>query len=214
MKAGVIYRPTEYLRVGASVHTPTWLSLYDRYTTEMESEFTNGDSFWWDSPNGEYNYRVRTPARAQISAAALLGKLGFVSAEYEFVDYSTAKLRPARIGGDNYEFEAENSAIQSAYRPAHNVRIGAEAKPVKWLALRGGASLTQAPFTSSAVSDAAPRVSYSAGAGVRFRGFYADMSLAFARTNGLHYLYDPAMVDPAVLDRQIVSSVVSVGFRY
>lgn len=214
MKAGVIYRPTEFIRIGASVHSPTWLSLFDRYTTDMASQFNNGDAYEWDSPLGEYNYRIRTPARAQISAAALLGKIGFVSADYEFVDYSSARLRPARVGGDDYPFELENNAVQAAYGPAHNVRVGAEVKPLKWLAVRGGVRLEQAPYTDAAFADAPSRMTYTMGAGLRFRGFYLDAGLAFADQTEQYFLYDPALVDAASLEQQTISSVVSIGFRY
>ena len=196
------------------MHSPTWLSLFDRYATDMASQFNNGDTYDWNSPTGEYNYRIRTPARAQISAAALLGKIGFVSADYEFVDYSTARLRPARVGGDDYPFELENNAVQAAYGPAHNVRVGAEAKPLDWLAVRGGVRLEQAPYTDTAFADAPSRMTYTVGAGLRFRGFYLDAGLAFADQTEQYFLYDPALVDAASLEQQTISSVVSIGFRY
>lgn len=213
-KAGVIFRPVEYIRLGAAIHTPTWHSLKDEYRTSMDSDFKDGAHYTMDSPYGEYTYRLRTPMRAMVNASALLGKFGFVSADYEWVDYRGSSLKSARIGGDDYPFEAENAAIETAYRATHKVKLGIEAKPQKWLALRAGTQWQQSPFTDEAYADAPAALTYTAGAGLRLKGFYLDAALVVREQIDQYYLYDPAMVDPASIQNQRITSMISIGMRY
>lgn len=214
LKAGVIFRPVEYIRLGAAIHSPTWMSLSDDFTTSMETRFRNGDEFFWDSPLGQYNYRLRTPARYLLSANVLVGKKGFLSADYELVDYSTSKLKEARIGGDGYDFDIENGTITEAYRAASNFRLGAEVRPQDWLTLRGGIRYELSAYTTEASPDATPRKTYSAGVGLRFRGFYLDLAGGLQSDNEDYFQYDPQLAPVARIDKTTVFTTVSVGLRY
>ena len=120
-KLGLIYRPTDWVRIGAAVHTPTFYTLHDEYNTKMTTSFDNGTSYSDDSPSGNFDYELTTPMRAVGSIAFVFGKYGFISADYEFVDYAESRLR-----SKNYKFFQENDDIRQKYTSQSNIRLGAE----------------------------------------------------------------------------------------
>ncbi|NNE55641.1 MAG: hypothetical protein HKN32_06450, partial [Flavobacteriales bacterium] len=63
VKAGVIVRATNWMRLGAAIHSPTWLNMSEFYDRSMTSYFKGEEPYSWDSPAGEYFYRITTPAR-------------------------------------------------------------------------------------------------------------------------------------------------------
>ena len=100
--------------------------LYEVITNSMESYITYADgsaNYEAYSPYGDYDYKLETPMKAIFSAAYVIGKAGLISVDYEYVDYSTMKLRD---GGDGYNFLDENQAIEEAYKAVGNLHIGAE----------------------------------------------------------------------------------------
>src|SRR5690606_17263799 len=66
-KIGLIYRPINLIRLGASVHTPTFYNLTDVFETSMVSSisYDDGDeTYRVNSPWSEYGYSIETPLRA------------------------------------------------------------------------------------------------------------------------------------------------------
>ncbi|MFZ4707944.1 MAG: hypothetical protein ACOYMF_18225 [Bacteroidales bacterium] len=110
-KAGFIYMPIEFLRIGGAIHTPTnYYNMSDSYHTTMSSSFT-GEQYSGQSPDGYFEYELKTPFRAMGNIAVILGKYGLISADYEFVDYSSAILR-----APDYSFSSENEATHGQNR--------------------------------------------------------------------------------------------------
>ena len=98
VKLGVIFKPINEIRIGASIHTPTFYNLHDAFDTKMNSSITYADNStqkYEASPNSisQYDYDLVTPLRATLSGAFIIEKKGLLSLDYELVDYSSAKLR-------------------------------------------------------------------------------------------------------------------------
>lgn len=135
LKIGAILKPTENLRLGLAVHTPTFYKFNDLYTNSMSaSTFENGNPVAPDK-EGVYDYEIETPMKAIISGAYVIGKSGLISVDYEIVDYSTVKLKN---GSDGYEYVSQNKTIQSAYKTVGNLHIGGEYRVNKSFSLRAG----------------------------------------------------------------------------
>lgn len=96
-KAGFIYRPIPQIRIGASVHTPTY------YNLDMEA-YNHLSAWYFESPDPEsdetaygsgagtsFSYKLQTPWRATAGVAFVLGQKAIISADYEFVDYSRSE---------------------------------------------------------------------------------------------------------------------------
>lgn len=199
VKLGVIYKPTNEIRLGASIHTPTFFNLHDVFETSMYSSVTydDGSTETYDalSPYSEYDYDLETPLRATLSGAFVIAKKGLLSIDYEYVDYGSSSLRR---GGDGYNFVDENSEIDEAYKSVGNVRVGGEYKVNQTISLRAGMELYPSAYNANSFGVSQPNSNadlkvYSAGLGYRSGGFFFDIAYRYSDMDSFDLLY-PAPV--------------------
>jgi len=209
MKFGAIVRPLPMLRLGVSYHLPTFYSLVETKETEISSywDATSGISdVTAYSPYGRQQYSLRSPGRFTASGALILGKLGLISMDYEFVDYSAASFGSA-------EYLDQNDAIAIDYRAVHNFKVGGELR-LQPLYLRAGLQTYMSPFsdTRNDASVLAP----SCGLGFRSKKFYVDMSYQYKSRDEVYGLYLTSSGDPEIsLNTYNTSNVlVTLGFRF
>lgn len=184
-KFGFIYKPINEVRLGISIHTPTWYHLHDDFSTSMTSSITyldGSDSYDEYSPYNEYDYKLQTPMRTNFSGAFVIGKKGLISADYELVNYGSAKLRN---GGDGYDFYNENNDITEAYKTSGNLRIGGELVPTSQFRLRGGFEYHGSPYESTAFGASQKNADsnmmvYSGGVGFYAGMFFADLTYRYS----------------------------------
>jgi hypothetical protein len=204
-KAGLIYMPVEFIRIGGAVHTTTnYYNMSDSYHASMSSYFAGGEHWADDSPDGFYDYELKTPLRAIGSIAFILGKYGLISADYEYIDYSDANL-----SAYDYSFSSENSAIHTEYTSANNFRFGAELK-AGIASLRGGYSIYGTPFRGS--GNYGERTGFSFGAGIRDKDYFVDFAYNHSTADVNYYLYSIA---PASYNQVKYNSYsLTLGFRF
>jgi len=204
-KAGFIYAPVEFLRLGGAVHTPTnYYNMSDTYHSTMYSSFRGGENYSKDSPDGYFDYELKTPLRLMGSVAFIIGKYGLLSADYEYIDYSKAKL-----WAPDYSFFTENEAISTQYTTANNFRFGGEFKSGIF-ALRGGYNLYGTPFRGSDTDGA--RMGYSFGIGVRDKGYFVDFAYNHSKSDIYYYLYSVAPGSHNTIKTNAYS--LTMGFRF
>lgn len=213
VKFGVIYRVNQALRLGASFHSPTWLSLTDDYSNVFGYTYKdlNGKSSDESaSPSGTSDYKLITPWRASLSGAVVIKKIGFLSAEVEWVDYSANRYNftadVANAGNQDAE-QRENSKIQLDFEPKVNVRVGAEAA-LDNFRLRAGVNLLGKPYAN----ENGFNMGYSAGFGVRGESFYLDLGYRLRVGDGAVFAYDDA--PPAKTDNKVSDILLTVGFKF
>ena len=215
MKLGVIYLPIKSIRLGLAVHTPTWYTMNDQYNTTFISNFTdNSFDTRAESPEGAYDYRLRTPGRVIASAAFLFKKRGFVSLEYEYVDYANATLNDANGVINPYDFNSENSAINDIYKGAGIIKAGAEFRLTNHWTIRGGYTYFGSPIKDEISVIDNSRTNISGGIGYRNANFSLDMTYMRSQWQEESYLYDPALVNPISVDKSISNFMVTAGFRF
>jgi len=145
---GFIYRMDNGLRVGASIQSPTALTVSERWgysaATYYDDYSYNDDEY---SPTGEYSYMLRTPYRASFGLAYTFGQQGVISADYELADYSVMRFSPVHMDRLYYsdEFEVQNMTNKYFAGVAHMVRVGAEFKLTPEFSVRGGWSMSTTP---------------------------------------------------------------------
>jgi hypothetical protein len=187
LKLGFIYKPTDAFRVGAALHTPTYFGLTDVQNRSITTNTENLKSFLNDNtgpvttlqsgidiPENIFEYGMTTPWRGVISATGFLGTYGFITADYEYVDY-----RSARIHFDNTYAADEafiNQLIKNRYKAASNFRIGAEGR-LDNLMIRLGFGYYGNPDNTGGDD----RMMYSTGLGYRFDNWFVD--LGFSHTS-------------------------------
>ena len=203
-KFGLIFRATDWLRLGGAIHTPTFYSsMTDSYGATMRAKYDNGFTAS-KSADGVYDYELNTPMRAIGSIGFIVGKYGVVSADYEYVDYTSSRLR-----APDYDFYTENENIRNNYQVAHNLRFGTEWRYGS-VNFRGGYGISANPYrygTNSVMN------SYSAGIGIREKGFYIDMAWVGSQFDDEYYLYN-GLVNTAATTTFNNSFLVTLGIKY
>lgn len=216
MKLGLIIIPAPSVRIGMAVHSPTWYSMSDRYSASMSSQFEDAsyNQSNVNSPEGFYEYALTTPARFLGDISVVIGKRGFVSAGYEYVNYAGAKLRSGYNSTDNYSFGAENDAVKNNYQNASNIRLGGEFRVTNHWSVRGGYALYGSPIKSDVVDFDASRTNYSGGFGYKDRDFSLDFTYSLSKNTSDYYLYDPSITNVVKVDNSLSSFMVTAGFRF
>lgn len=221
-KFGAIYTPVEMLRFGASLHLPTFYRMEDEESASMESFFVGGESYSAvpTTSSGDRmgarikEYAIHTPLRANLGAAFLFGKAGLVSVDYEYVDYTTMRLRETDGG---YDFGFENETISEAFRPTHNLRLGGEFK-MNNIAFRGGYGIYLSPYEKGQMNDNSNYSVISAGVGLRESSFFLDFgySLSTLKENEFLYYYAgmPTESEASKNNYNNSSFKITFGFRF
>jgi len=190
-KFGFIYKPVDFIRIGGAFHTPTaYNNMNDSYGSTMTAFYdqpplstSTSTRFVKSSPDGSYDYRITTPMRALGSLAIIIGQYGLISADYEYVDYSSA-----RLGAKDYNFLDENNSISSTFTSANNFRFGTEWK-AGIFAFRGGTSFYGSPYKGESASGLGSRMGYSFGLGVHEKAYFIDFSFNHIESKDNYYIY-------------------------
>lgn len=204
LKFGMIYRPAKWLRLGAAIHSPTWYDLDERFKTVL---VTNAFSSTYSQStlDGKFDYRLQTPFRAIGSLGFVIGKVGVISADYEYVNYALAQLRSR-----NYSFDTENANVRNRLNWAGNIRVGTEWRLGK-LSLRGGFAINGNPYKVGYNFD---NTRYSLGAGYRLERFFVDLTYSLNRLVDAYEMYDVSytpLAETVTLEHNIIATV---GFRF
>ncbi|MEX0981682.1 MAG: hypothetical protein WD577_01995 [Bacteroidales bacterium] len=213
-KVGMIYKPIHILRIGASFHAPVVYQLTDDKFTDLNT--------YWDSNSGlsdDYassgleskEYTLRTPYRTSLSTALLIGKLGLISAEYEYVDYATSDL-----DSPGYKFVDENITISNDFGAAHNLKAGGELR-LNPVYLRAGAQYYMNPFTDK--RNGSEIWVYSGGIGLRSNQTFFDIAYSLSKRSDLYVLYQhtPEFADgfEKSVNRYSRSNVmITLGYKF
>jgi long-subunit fatty acid transport protein len=163
VKAGVIVRPVDELRIGVSYHSPTWYKMTDHFAANLDhnltdlkdntnllipSDYKKGII---ESYNGEedavYDYRLRTPDKWTLSLAGVIGGKAIISADYELTDY---KNNMKLFDRNNSTLARDpNEYIKEDFRMASALRVGLEYRITNKFSGRVGYSWVQSPVQAS-----------------------------------------------------------------
>ncbi len=136
---GLIYTPAPFVRLGASISSPTWYFLTDKCYWDLDTYFDDNYHASIGSPEASFDYRVNTPFRYSLGAA-LTFPWGAFSVDYEGTTYSQARLHnsPSTEHAFEEDFSGINTEIKSVFDRSDKIRFGAEINPVPYFSLRGG----------------------------------------------------------------------------
>jgi hypothetical protein len=204
VKFGLIYRPVKWLRIGAAIHTPTFFEMDEVYSSVIVSNVF-GTTYNVSSPQGTFDYSLETPFRAIGSLAFVVGKAGLISADYEYVDYSMARLRSSV-----YSFDSENMQVRNRLNWAGNIRIGTEWR-LDQFSIRGGFAINGNPYTGSYSLD---DTRYSLGVGLRLNRVSLDLGYMLHRRAGGYEMYDTALTPLAEIVSLHHNIMFSTSFRF
>ena len=176
-KFGAIVRPVGGLRIGAAIHTPTYVTVYEHYAADMYTYFNDyepqQDGVQYGEPT---RYDMRTPTRFIGGISYTFGQTAIVSVDYERVWYNKMKM----FWG---EWEEEDVVISEEvavlYKPANNVRVGVEAMVAPQFFARVGYALYDSMYKGSEWKDYGKTMNYSCGLGYRSGSWSIDMAYIY-----------------------------------
>jgi hypothetical protein len=179
-KAGVIFKPAKFINIGAAYHSRTRYALTDNFSSSLEYDYTdqNNDGPLFDeSPDGSFNYNLRTPRVISGSLGIVIAKSGFLSTEVQYKNFGSARFKySGRGNGDAFEAaeNAVNDMIDDQLSEAVTIRTGGEIA-IKKFRVRGGVELDQNPFSNDTSFDP----TYNAGLGFRGDKFFVDVAYQY-----------------------------------
>lgn len=217
LKIGVIFRPIHALRLGFAVHTPTAYAISEEYVNTLIYDFTTSTGNFKDpqtSPIGKYDYTLITPWRMIGNAGILIGKVGFISGEVEYVDYTSASFKFKNTGEDpnakEYQIDLNNQ-IQDELKAGVNFRVGGELALGDYR-LRAGYGLIATPYKG----DNNYNKSYSLGLGARIEKFIIDLGYIHSENKQSYLPYTIGDGNQPIVDTQLDTNrfILTLGFRF
>jgi hypothetical protein len=221
LKLGFIYKINDYIRIGGAFHTPTAYSLIDNTdysvtsdTRDLKPDYYNAQgaiSSYGISQN--FNYSLTTPWRAIGSVTGMLGKIGFVTADYEYVDYTSLRYH---MGVDYKDYEAAvNQQIKNTFKSASNIRAGVELR-FDQIAVRGGFGYYGNPYQDKNLGT--ERYDFSAGLGFRFEHSYIDLAYVHSQYTNQDQPYVSPYSNVAVPTANVKNGnnniALTLGFKF
>jgi hypothetical protein len=199
LKVGAIYRLSEKIKIGGSLHSPTFFSIEEDYNTSITTFFKDGTRDYYSTGYpAPFNYDLITPLKANISASTTFNNI-LISAEYELIDYSSSEYLTA-------DFEDENTTIKSIYQSTNNIKIGSEIT-IKPFVVRAGYS----KYGSAYVTKDLSKENFSYGIGLNNGSYFIDIAYVLSLYADEHLLYSDA---PINLENTNHKLLFTLGFRY
>lgn len=224
---GLIYKLTPDVQVGATVVSPTISSANETFGQTLAA--VAKDPGIPPQPSGidvitpydVFEYTLQTPLRASGGATYFLnkGKLGFITATAEYVNYQGMRVRTSTFSNqqDNTDFKNDvKRFVQETYQNVLNVRAGAE---IRAGLLRVRAGVAYLPSAYKLDLDRVARADrskllLSAGLGVRNDRFFADISgsyLTYKSGYSPYELNTSANSPTVAIDNRNANLTLSVG---
>lgn len=215
-KAGIVYRPTANLRLGAAIHTPTYYSLDRKFQSAAAGmAYANNDTdpnvtpddnnripTDPDDPNmvtpllvddGPNSWSFVSPTRLMFGASYTFGERGVISVDYERDWYNGIRIKDNPSGLDSQSWY--NDSFRQHFKGSNIVRVGAEFKPLPVLALRAGFGYSGSMLRDD-VLPSSPVIKQTTyyGAGVGFvlaRGVLLDVAYQYmsSKTSDYYLFY-------------------------
>lgn len=241
LKLGAIARPVDWLRIGLSYHSPTWMNVREEADENMTSYFFDDPNkpIYIDTPIYTSKYDTYSPSRLLAGVSATIINRIILSFDYRCTWYngmgfstsfSEYGYRPevTATAIDNYDAIYNNmnsygdidlnGIIKQNYGATSQFSFGAEGNLGAGLFLRAGYIYQNSPYKNSSLKDFGTISQISAGLGYRTRSFSVDFAYVNSTSKQLPYqYYSYAGLNPvgSVETKDIVQNfILTVGFRF
>lgn len=180
LRLGVIFRPETNFRIGATLQTPTWFVIEDIYSEALNNTLSN-DHFNNNPAVYEFTYNLRTPLKGSLGASYIIGGQGIISADVDFIDYSSIRFSTNGNHGGIGAINDSNADVRNNYTSAVNYRLGGEYK-IDNISLRAGYGVNGSPYKNDNDNLFDTKI-YSGGLGYRVNNYYFDLAYQKVTTN-------------------------------
>jgi hypothetical protein len=142
--------------------------------------------------------------RGTVSATYLFGKSGFISADYERINYSAGRI--------NTNFEGsrdQNNMMRTVYQNTGNLRIGAE-YVIQNFAIRGGYQMLGSPFKAAYVPEGYTGTGQIFSFGLGFKDADYSLDLGYQQQTDKYFYLPYAIASKNVEGAEVTNSRGSV----
>lgn len=205
-KFGLILSPIDYFRIGIAYQTPIRVNLTDDYNLSLTTNLV-GNSYSASSGSFTSDYQIMTPGKLTFSGVIMIPEHGFISADYEMLDYRDGQIKTTNF--QNY-FDSENAKARTMLSQTNNMRIGGE---YRWdnYRFRAGYNISNSPYSDNYKS--LKQQSTSLGLGMLWgNGYFIDA--AAIKTWGSIYSTPYAGQQYAQIDLSKYTFMISGGVRF
>lgn len=212
LKLGAIFLPTDFLRLGVALHTPTFYQLTDESTANMQALHNDGMKTVDPSliPSDKYKYRIWTPTKFVGSLGLVFGDNGCVNVDLEYLNYGWGRLKTtndeAYVG---YDYAAENKVVKDQLVDALNIRVGGEWAINNTFFVRGGYGYYPKGDTLARSYGKSYSQTISGGLGFRINRVYIDLSVRYLMQSSVYKAFYESRTE---LD--IVNTTFNIGMQY
>ena len=230
VKAGVIYRPRDYIRLGLAVHTPTWMYLQDERTTTLSTQlenpvgsFSTSSTTFTNNQPGKAKYRQTTPLKVMLSASYVFREVSntkkqraFITADVEYVHHKGSKFSSDNeqpTANEKAYYKSLTNVIKSEYKGNFNFRVGGELK-FNIIMARLGFAYYGNPYKDAALK--ANRMLLSGGLGYRNKGVFVDLTYVHNISKDVNFPYrlEDRANTFATVKQQKGNVMLTVGFKF
>lgn len=198
LKLGAIFLPSDFVRLGISIHTPTFYNLTDEYTANMQSVQKDGLYTVDPSliPNDRYKYRIWTPTKMVGSFGLVIFEQGCLNVDLEYVNYRWGQLKSTKDQAyAPYDYKEENKIVKAQLVDALNIRVGGEWNIKSVFFIRAGYGFY--PKGDNIARSYGQKFSQtiSGGIGFRMNQLYLDLAVRYLTTSNVYYAFAESRTD-------------------
>lgn len=230
LKAGLIYKPIDQLRIGVAVHTPTYYDLHHEFYADSWYDYSSkvGRKHDW-TDGGMFDSKMQSPWRFMAGIATVIGSRGIVSFDYERVAYNDMKMKDEM----GRSLASTNGDIKDYYKDQNIFKIGGEFRVTPKFSVRAGYNYQFSNVKNSATSNKTyiftqgtdpsylfdDKTQYiTCGLGYRAEnGLYVDGAFVYKNRKSEFHAFsniDDVVAPNATIKDNNSSIVVSVGYKF
>jgi hypothetical protein len=188
LSLGVIYKFTPIFQLGGVITTPTFSSIKETFTQNVNVAFVDNLVTGPDgklitppytslpiAPN-DFVYSLTSPLKGSLGATVFIQDKGFITGSFEFQDYGMMSARTSYLTStENQSFKSDTKAeIEDTFGSSYNFRLGGEFRANIFRARLGAAYIGDPYLNNDGIKR--DKLLLSAGLGVRKSRFFADIS--------------------------------------
>lgn len=231
LKFGMIYKPSDFVRLGFAIHSPSYMwTVKDKRTVDLEVNTENykglrsvSSTLFTNGSGGESTYSLLTPWKFLVSGSYVLRQVenvkmqrGFITADIEYVRHSASSFYSANQNpseGDKVYYKSLNQVVRSQYKGAFNFRVGGELK-FNVIMARLGFAYYMNPYQDANLKS--NKMLVSGGLGYRNKGFFVDLTYvqSFNKDVNFPYRLGDKSNTFANIKNNLGNVVASVGFKF
>ena len=170
------------------------------------------------------DYKLVTPWKFNFSMGTTISNLVALGAEYEYSDYSSAKLKY----DDGYDMEVANYAISEDLKGVSTLRLGIETKIAPQFSVRAGYNYSTAAYKDNAYrsldwndtrtdtdyNNTKAKNTFTFGLGYRGTTFYADVAYKYDNYKSDFYAFDNIDLKAAKVNNSRNQILFTLGAKF